>query len=202
VKERARVGHAAREPGAVSHDEAISAGVLFRRHAAFVANFLVRLGVDRSEVDDVVQDVFMIAHRRGGYRPGAARPTTWLADIALRVNANRRRGQRRSRVSADMGPVERALDPARSPGEALQLRQSLDRVQEALEGLDEEKRAVFILFELEGESCDSIAAGLGVPVGTVYSRLHGARKQFAKAHARLIARERRVRPNASAGVTV
>jgi RNA polymerase sigma-70 factor (ECF subfamily) len=185
----------------VTHDEVIGAGVLFRRHAAFVASFLVRLGVDRSEVDDVVQDVFMIAHRRGGYRPGAARPTTWLADIALRVNANRRRGQRRSRVSADMGPVEHAVDPGSTPGEALQLRQSLDRVQQALSVLDEEKRAVFILFELEGESCDSIAAGLGVPVGTVYSRLHGARKQFAKAHARLVARERRVRPNASAGVT-
>lgn len=188
-------------PRAVSDDECIGAGVLFRRHASFVANFLVRLGVDRSEVDDVVQDVFMIAHRRGGYRPGAARPTTWLADIALRVNANRRRGQRRSKVSADMGPVEKAIDPASTPGEALQLRQSLDRVQLALDTLDEDKRVVFILFELEGESCDSIAAGLGVPVGTVYSRLHGARKQFAKAHARLCARDNRARPNASAGAT-
>ena len=65
MKARARLGHAAREPGAVSDDEVISAGVLFRQHAAFVANFLVRLGVDRSEVDDVIQDVFMIAHRRG-----------------------------------------------------------------------------------------------------------------------------------------
>ena len=200
MKARARLGHAAREPGAVSDDEVISAGVLFRQHAAFVANFLVRLGVDRSEVDDVIQDVFMIAHRRGGYRPGAARPTTWLADIALRVNANRRRGQRRSRVSADMGPVEHAIDPATTPGDALQLRQSLDRVQAALDAVDEDKRVVFILFELEGESCDSIAAGLGVPVGTVYSRLHGARKQFAKAHARIVARDRRVQPSASAGV--
>jgi RNA polymerase sigma-70 factor (ECF subfamily) len=186
----------------VSHDEVIGAGVLFRRHAAFVANFLVRLGVDRSEVDDVVQDVFIVAHRRGGYRPGPARPTTWLADIALRVNANRRRGQRRSPVSADMRPVEHAIDPASSPGEALQLRQSLDRVQSALDAIDEDKRVVFILFELDGESCDSIAAGLGVPIGTVYSRLHGARKQFAKAHARLVAREQRVRPRAQAGMNV
>ena len=177
-------------------DEVIGAGVLFRQHARFVANFLVRLGVERSEVDDVVQDVFMIAHRRGGYRPGAARPTTWLADIALRVNANRRRGKRRSRVNADMGPVERAVDPAQSPGDAVQTKQSLDRVQAALGSLDEDKAAVFILFELEGESCDAIAAGLGVPVGTVYSRLHTARKQFQKAHTRLLAREKRVRVGA------
>jgi RNA polymerase sigma-70 factor (ECF subfamily) len=93
-----------------------------------------------------------------------------------------------------MGPVERAADPAKSPGDAVQLKQSLDRVQEALATLDEDKAAVFILFELEGESCEAIAAGLGVPVGTVYSRLHTARKQFQKAHARLLAREKRLRP--------
>ena len=45
---------------------------------------------------------------------------------------------------------------------------------------------VFILFELEGESCDSIAAGLGIPIGTVYSRLHKARKLFMEVHSRLL----------------
>nr|WP_276603309.1 sigma factor-like helix-turn-helix DNA-binding protein [Nannocystis pusilla] len=61
------------------------------------------------------------------------------------------------------------------------------RVQQALDTLEEGKRAVFILFELEGESCEAIAAGLGIPIGTVYSRLHKARKLFMEAHARLVA---------------
>ena len=174
-------------------DKALDAGTLFRRHGSFVANFLARLGVTRSELDDVVQDVFMIAHRRGGFRPGAAKPTTWLADIAMKVNANRRRSQRRAKVRADGEVVERAKDDRASPADIAEHRQSVDRVQRALESLDEERRAVFVLFEMEGESCESIAAGLGIPVGTVYSRLHHARKKFRKAHSRLAAADNRVR---------
>jgi len=174
-------------------DKALDAGTLFRQHGSFVANFLARLGVARSELDDVVQDVFMIAHRRGGFRPGAAKPTTWLADIAMKVNANRRRSQRRAKVRADGEVVERARDERASQADIVEHRQSVDRVQRALESLDEERRAVFVLFEMEGESCEDIAAGLGIPVGTVYSRLHHARKKFRKAHNRLSAADNRVR---------
>ncbi len=171
-------------------EQAIDAGTLFRRHGAFVAAFLVRLGIDRAELDDAVQEVFMTAHRRGGFRPGPARPTTWLAEIAMRVLANRRRSRRRSRVEPDGSKVDRAADPAESPREAVEIRESLERVQSALDHLDDDKRAVFVLFELEGESCESIAAGLGLPLGTVWSRLHAARRELTKAHERLLARER------------
>jgi len=175
---------------ALQSDPPIDAGTLFRRHAGFVANFVARLGVPRAELDDVVQEVFMVAHRRGGFVPGAARPTTWLADIALKLNANRVRKHRRARVTAQGEVVERAEATEASPAEALDHRRSIDRVQLALDALDPERRAVFVLFELEGEPCDAIAAGLGVPVGTVYSRLHTARRKFRKAHDRLLARER------------
>lgn len=175
---------------ALKSEPVIDAGALFRRHAGFVANFLARLGVERTELDDVVQEVFMVAHRRGGFAPGPARPTTWLADIALKVNANRVRKRRRARVQAQGDAVDRAEDPARSAAEVLDHRRSIDRVQQALESLDDDRRAVFVLFELEGESCEGIAAGLGIPVGTVYSRLHTARRRFRKAHDRLLARER------------
>lgn len=73
--------------------------------------------------------------------------------------------------------------------------EALRRVDRALATLDLEHRAVFVLFELEGESCESIAAGLGVPVGTVYSRLHHARRKFREAHARALST---VRPHALA----
>jgi RNA polymerase sigma-70 factor, ECF subfamily len=175
---------------ALQTEPTLDAGTLFRRHARFVANFLTRLGVERTELDDVVQEVFMVAHRRGGFTPGPARPTTWLADIALKVNANRMRSRRRARVQAEGQAVERAADPGASPAEAIDHRRSIDRVQQALEALDPDRRAVFVLFELEGEPCDAIAAGLGIPVGTVYSRLHKARSKFRQAHDRLLARER------------
>ncbi len=184
---------------ALSSEPVIDAGSLFRRHAGFVANFLSRLGVERTELDDVVQEVFMVVHRRGGFTPGPARPTTWLADIALKVNANRVRKRRRARVQAHTEVVDRAEDPKASPADAIDHRRSIDRVQQALASLDDDRRSVFVLFELEGESCDSIASGLGIPVGTVYSRLHTARRKFKKAHDRLLARER---PRSALGVVV
>jgi RNA polymerase sigma-70 factor (ECF subfamily) len=171
------------------HHDAAS---LFRQHAAFVANFLHRLGAGPTELDDLVQEVFLVAHRRGGFiEDGRARPTTWLAEISIRVASVARRSRRRSREQPDQDTVldahSRDIDPARS----LENQQALDRVQAALDTLDPERRAIFILFELEGESCAAIAAGFDIPVGTVYSRLHKARKQFKDAYTRLHERERK-----------
>jgi RNA polymerase sigma-70 factor (ECF subfamily) len=171
------------------HHDAAS---LFRQHAVFVANFLHRLGVGPAELDDLVQEVFLVAHRRGGFvEDGRARPTTWLAEISIRVASVARRSRGRSREQPDQDTVldahSRDIDPVRS----LENQQALDRVQAALDSLDPERRAIFILFELEGESCAAIAAGFGIPVGTVYSRLHKARKQFKDAHTRLQDRERK-----------
>ena len=171
MKDLASTGHGAVEvePGR------IGAADLFRAHGAFVAGFLVRLGAARVDVDDLTQEVFLVAHRRGGYAPGAARPTTWLAEIAIRVLSTHRRTKRRRPEQ----PASEALDATHhggaAPDEHAASRNALARVQECLDGLDEEHRAVFVLFELEGEPCPAIAAALGLPVGTVYSRLHHAR---------------------------
>ncbi len=160
------------------------AGELFEAHAGFVAGFLVRLGAPRSEVEDLVQEVFLIAHRRGGFTPGAAKPTTWLAEIGVRVWANRRRTTRRR--PAELTPEPSAHESsAQDPERALETARALDRVSRSLDGLDRDHRAGFVLFELEGESCADIAAALGVPVGTVYRRLHTARGRFREAYARL-----------------
>lgn len=177
------------------------AAALFRDHAAFVANFLHRLGAGPGEIDDLVQEVFLVAHRRGGFiEDGRARPTTWLAEIAIRVASVARRSQRRSREQPDHATVidasSRDVDPAR----AAETSEALDRVQAALDSLDADRRAIFILFELEGEPCQSIAAAFQIPIGTVYSRLHKARKQFKEAHARLSERERPLRASGRATV--
>jgi RNA polymerase sigma-70 factor (ECF subfamily) len=116
---------------------------------------------------------------------GPAKPTTWLAEIAFRVASDKRKKHNRKLEDADTDTVALAPAKASSPGERAEARQALVRVQEALETLTPEKRAVFILYELEGQPCDAIAKGLGIPVGTVYSRLHAARREFTKAHAGL-----------------
>lgn len=161
----------------------IAAEELFRLYADFVARFLARLGV--SDVDDLVQEVFLVVHRRGGYAERGARPTTWLAEIAVRVASTARRTARRRPLVLDEIATETATDAAASPFDRAVHAQSLDRVQQALDTLTLDARALFILFELEGESCDAIATALKVPVGTVYSRLHAARRAFREAYERL-----------------
>jgi RNA polymerase sigma-70 factor, ECF subfamily len=162
-------------------DGRLNAQALFRAHASFVAAFLLRLGTPRSEVDDLVQEVFLVAHRKGGYVPGEGQPRTWLAAIAVRVARAGHRARARVRETVDEQALEAA--PAGSdPADAVEARKALARVQRALDTLDVEHRAAFVLYELEGESCESIAGAFGVPTGTVYSRLHHARKRFLSAY--------------------
>jgi RNA polymerase sigma-70 factor, ECF subfamily len=163
--------------------EAVRTGAaqLYRAHAGFVAGFLTRMGARGVDVEDLTQEVFLVAHRRGGYVEGPARPTTWLAEIALRVLSTHRRTKRRKPERPGTDELE-ALHADHSPAdEQVASRRALARVQCCLEGMDEEHRAVFVLYELEGEACGAIAAALALPVGTVYSRLHHARKKFMQA---------------------
>src|SRR5436853_6541934 len=101
----------------VQTTETIGAEALFRAHASFVAGFLVRLGVRPADLDDLMQEVFVVAHRRRGFQPGPARPTTWLARVAIRVAmAHRRTRTRQWRELAEgavlsavaLGPSARA----------------------------------------------------------------------------------------------
>jgi len=161
---------------------AIGADALFRAHATFVAAFVTRLGATKAEVDDLVQEVFIVAHTKGGYQPGPAQPRTWLAAIALRVTRARQRSSARRREDPSSSAFDSMTAAGKDPGEALEVAESLGRVQRALDTLDIEHRAAFILYEIEGESCQEIAAALEVPVGTIYSRLHTARRRFLDAH--------------------
>ena len=167
---------------------------LFRRHAGFVARFLGQLGLPPEQLDDGVQEVFLVVHRQGGYRPGLAKPTSYLANIALRIAARirQRHGVARRRHSdAALEGLPGALeDPAR----AYQVQQDLDRLQQALGRLPEELRTPLLLVDMEGESCVSVAAGLGCPVGTVYWRLHKARHRLQTALSAVDRSRRRPHP--------
>lgn len=166
-------------------DGRIDAAALFRAHAPFVASFLLRLGTPSADVDDLVQEVFLVAHRKGGYVPGAGQPRTWLAAIAVRTARSGHRSRGRRREASDDHALDTMASLGADPAEALDIRKSLARVQQALEGLDLEHRAAFVLYEIDGEPCDAIASSFGVPVGTIYSRLHHARRRFLEAYSKL-----------------
>ena len=162
----------------MANDEHLDSAELYRRHAPFVAKFILRMGVPRADLDDMMQEVFLIAHRNGGYEPGPAKPTTYLANIAYRiVYTERRKRKVRSFVESNDDQVS-AAGGAGDPEHSAVQNQHMKRLQNALDGLDEDKRAVFVLAELQGETVASIAAGMGIPVDTAYSRLRAARKLF------------------------
>jgi len=198
MKASGGTGHQVSSRDAQSPSERMDVEALFRAHAGFVAGFLARLGVPQADVDDRVQEVFLVAHRKGGYTPGQGHPRTWLGAIAVRVASTARRTVARRRE--DSGDVLSGWTaPQASPAEVVEQRRSLERVQSALDSLDVDHRAVFVLYELEGQSCESIADAFGVPVGTVYSRLHNARRRFKQLYAELEPAEASLAPRHAEG---
>lgn len=162
-------------------------GAIYDEHLDFVWRSLLRLGVAPGAVEDAVQDVFLVVHRQLGGFQGRSTLRTWLFGIALRVaREHRRRGKKHGPPSepCDEQVDERAPDPA----EAAALGEARALLHALLLQLTEERRAVFILSEIEGMTAPEIAAGLDVNVNTLASRLRAARKDFDAALARHRAR--------------
>jgi len=161
---------------APSAADTIDTATLFRQHAEFVARFLCRLGVAAVDLDDVVQEVFLVVHARGGYVPGPAKPTSYLGAVATRAASSYRRrrstGQQRATSVLPDELTTGELDPVQT----LQQSESAQALSRALAGLDPVLCATLLLVDQEGESCGSVAASMGAAVGTVYWRLHQARK--------------------------
>jgi len=162
---------------------------VYAEWADYVWRMLQRLGVKRADLEDLCHDVFLVAHRRFGEFDGRVAVNAWLFGICLRVAANYRRRARvrQQHVSAalDDEVAQVRVPAAAEPDQQLARRRAQERVQAVLAGMDLSKRAVFLMYEIEGLGCQQIADQLGVPVGTVYSRLHGARALFEKEAARL-----------------
>ena len=155
---------------------------LFDEHASYVAATLGRLGIAQQDRDDLVAEVFVRVHKEiDRYDPErAARP--WLFAFAARVAANHRR-LARHRLEILGEEAHLAEEPAQEG--ALVGRERRTIVEEALDALDDERRAVFVLHELDEISVPAIARSLGIPEGTAYSRLRAARIEFSKAARRI-----------------
>lgn len=176
------------DPGAHAFD------VVYEDHFDFVWRSMGRLGVDPSAVEDAAQDVFVIAHRRLAEFQGRSSIKTWLFGIALRVAHDYRRAARRKRShgfvpEAEVDTTEVADEVAPSPLEAATRGQAVARLHAILAELDEDRRAVFILAELEQMQAPEIAEAVGVNLNTVYTRLRAARQKFNEAVERYKARD-------------
>jgi RNA polymerase sigma-70 factor (ECF subfamily) len=168
---------------------ALSFGDVYATHFRFVWRSLRRLGVDEAAIDDAVQEVFLVVHRRLTDFEPRFTVRAWLFRILSRIARDQKRTWRRKSPGAqgtgvcepDTVPDHRMLDPLENAERAEAVR-LLHRV---LEELDDDKREVFVLMDLEEMSAPEVAQALGIPVNTAYSRLRVARLEFDQALARL-----------------
>lgn len=166
---------------------------LYEEYFTFVWTSARRLGVPAASIDDAVQEVFVVVHRRLGEFAGRSSMKTWLFAIVRNVAREARRSIRRKSPHDAPGALEDPDALAGSPEDRpdrVAERSSENRVLHALlDKLDDDKREVFVLAELEGFAAPEIAEAIGINVNTVYSRLRHAREEFADAAARYRARE-------------
>jgi RNA polymerase sigma-70 factor (ECF subfamily) len=148
---------------------------VYAAHFDFVWFSLRRLGVPPAALDDATQDVFVVVHRKLSEFEFRSQIKTWLFAVALRVAQRQRR---------DSGPapaeyrLEELPDPSGSPHDTAARTQALQIMDQILQSMDHERRAVFIMAELEQLPIAEIAEVLGLKLNTAYSRLRLAREAF------------------------
>jgi RNA polymerase sigma-70 factor, ECF subfamily len=154
---------------------------IYERWFGDVVKWLYALGMPGSETEDLAQEIFLVVRRKldrfdGGNLAG------WLYRIAqLTVRDHRRRAWFKNltlrRRNVDLARVEMTTP---GPEARYEDQQNRRRFQALVSGMSEKLRTTFVLFEIEGYSGDEIAHIQDVPLGTVWTRLHLARKEFWK----------------------
>lgn len=165
-------------------------GVLVERYEPRIQGFLRKRLNDEERVQDLTQDTFLRIHRaRDSYDP-SRKFSTWIHTIAnnLLKNEFRNRSRRRETIFSDLRPEtsasgapsrplefeSRGADPEQDAYRS-ELREAIDA---AIERMDEHHRVPFVMREVEDRSYEEIAEAMGIPVGTVKSRLNRARNSF------------------------
>jgi RNA polymerase sigma-70 factor, ECF subfamily len=156
-------------------------------HFDTVWRALRRLGVPAGEVDDCAQQVFVIAMRKlASIVEGRER--AFLLGTAVNVASHARRSLRRRREVPELDEeAQETPDRSLRPDEVIEQKRMRAMLDEVLAAMPEELRAVLVLFELEELTMAEIALALGLPAGTVASRLRRAREEFARLSARIVA---------------
>jgi RNA polymerase sigma-70 factor (ECF subfamily) len=155
-----------------------SVDAVYRAHVADVTRWAARLGGPRVELEDVVQEVFVVVQKQLPDYRGEARMTTWL----YRITENVVRHQRRRGLFARwLGLGTRELvSPDRSPSERVESHEAYELVYRALDGMSERYRTAIILFEIEDLSGEEVAERMGIKLANLWVILHRARAELVR----------------------
>jgi len=170
----------ARAAPALSRADATRFRTMVDSNFDFIWRSLRGLGVPASSIDDAAQQVFWTASQKlSTIAVGSER--SFLFATARGIASNARRSQHRSRELLDDEAIASHVDRAPDPEQVAASREARRLLDRILDGLSEDLRAVFLLYELEGQTMAEIASLLGTPMGTVASRLRRAREEFQNA---------------------
>jgi RNA polymerase sigma-70 factor (ECF subfamily) len=159
---------------------------LYEHEFSYVWHTVRRLGVAARDLPDVTHDVFVTVYRRLDTYDSARPLRPWLFGVAYRTAADHHKRARTAREVVD-DQIE-VHDPAPGAEQRLADAQTRQLVQQCLAALELDRRAVLIMHDIDGHAMPEIAAALGVPLKTMYSRLRLAREDFTAAVRRQKAR--------------
>jgi len=151
-------------------------GELYDRYQAGLRSFLGRATRDSHDVDDLLHATFLAAAKSAERYDGRSSCRPWLVGIAAQLL--RRRRQTLGRLVAVLASLKDIQPSATDPSPTLHARTDVDR---ALARLSQPKRLTLLMAEVEGLTCAEIAEALAVPIGTVWTRLHAARRELRQA---------------------
>lgn len=161
-----------RLPGA----ERLDFDVVYDEHFSFVYRRVRQLGVRDAMVDDVVQEVFVVIHRRLDSFEGRSSMRAWVAGVTRRVVQDQ---VRRKRNQPSGTPITGEwVDPRPTPDQDLERRRAFAALSTLLSRLSPEHREAFYLHEMEGMSGREIAEAVGIPEDTAWSRIKAARRRI------------------------
>ena len=165
----------------------LDAGALYRTHVRQVARWAARLGGPTLDTEDIVHEVFTIAHQRLPTFRGDSSPATWLFGITERVVRHRRRRARWRRwLSGSAGESAGHLAaPGPDPLRLLERNETARAVYRVIDRLPERDRQALILFELEELTAEEVGQLLGIQASNARLRLHRARKRFLRLYEKL-----------------
>ncbi len=173
----------------VAQGDRVAFRELFDRHHVFVRRIVLGHCGFTEELDDIVQDVFLRVFKKASSFRGESSFSSWLYRLTINVALDAMRKTTRNRKTfvgwtddCDQIPGEKGLD-------AILDEEQRHRVQAAIGRIKESRREVFVLFELEGQNLQEISETLKLPMSTIWSRLHNARKEFISAWRRMLTEE-------------
>lgn len=150
---------------------------IYAEHAPFLTRVLIRLVGDGTHVDDLIQETFLVAHRKRASFDGSSAVRTWLYGIAAHLAMRHRRGAGRWRRALGLY-AEQPVRVSATPADELDRARAVQLLRATLDRLPFKQREVVVLYELEEMEGADIAELLGIPVNTVWTRLHHGRKQL------------------------